>query len=117
MALAFNWKAIYNDDSEFDQFDGETEHLFGDINMGELKELQLVGDGKVYKANIADGKLYEDDTELVSGCSGDLVYFRRNRVINVPTPSAENYVEFHLGIGNKKVIIKIDGSHVKEGFE
>jgi len=116
MALAFEWKAIYNDDSEFDQFDGETENLFGDINMGELKRLHLVGASKTFKADLANGKLFENDTELVSGCTGDLVYFRRNRIINVPTPAAENYTEFHLGIGDKKIIIKKDGTYEKEGF-
>jgi len=115
--LAFKWKAIYNDDSEFDQYEGETENKFGDINIGELKELVLVGSSKSFKADLANGKLYEDDTELVSGCSGDLVHFRRNRVINIPSPEAENYVEFHLGIGDKKIIIKKDGSYDKDGFE
>lgn len=115
--LAFKWKVIYKDNSELNQYVGENENRFGDINMAELKEFHLIGDSKTFKVDLINSKIYEDSTELTSG-SGNLVYLRRNRVLaGQYIGLVDQYVEFHLGIGDKKIIIKKDGSYSKVGFQ
>ena len=115
--LAFEWEAEYEDKTNIKQFEDGKETLYGDIDFDQVTEFSLKGENGKFKIVLNKGEIWANGEKLIEGCKGDPVYFRRTRVIGVDNGLIlqENIV-FHLGIGDKKIMISKDGSYKKEGF-
>lgn len=114
----FEWKTIYKDGTKIDQFDKEgKEHLFKEIDLSKLEKIIIIyGDFK-YKANIIKGTIVANGVKIAKDCTGDLICFRRTMVyLGTDIKILEKCRVFHLGIGNKKIMIKNDGSYECVGF-
>lgn len=115
----FEWKAIYKDGTNLEQFDKDRqEHLFKEIKLSELESLVVTKDEFKYKINVIKGTIVANGTKIVKDCTGDIVCFRRTMVYLGPDVKIlEKCRVFHLGIGNKKITIKKDGSYDCVGFD
>lgn len=88
MALPLKWRAVYNDDSTLDQFEGQTEHMFSEINQAQLKRFELRDTTKAFTVSMANGLFNMNGTtktpSAAVGQSGYQLYFiRRNQVRNL----------------------------------
>ena len=106
MALKYHWKAVLDDDTVINQFDGETETPYSEIidNMSSIKtfEIDEVDGDNVYKVDLDNYTFtFNGEDKTPSGITGSgkatLIFRRRNQVRvdefgQVITPARTTYI-------------------------
>jgi hypothetical protein len=114
-----NWKAIYNDGSELDQFKDGKENLFKDIDEDRLVYFKLSDGRNTILLNVPEGKFILNNQDIsIDGYNNEqeenrLIYFRR--VIRslgqggvIPATSVVSYIGYQYNDEkgeNKKVML------------
>lgn len=114
----FEWQANLKNGIKLKQFDKDgKEHLFKEINLSELESLVVTKDEFKYKINLIKGTIVANGFKIAKDCIGNIVCFRRTMVyLGQDIKIIDKCRVFHLGIGNKKIVIKGDGSYECVGF-
>ena len=81
----YNWKAVFSDDTELEQFNGEDEVLFSEVekDMDKLSKFYLISDDGLeeYVVDFDSSEVISPSgSQSVKGDNPKLVYFRRNIV-------------------------------------
>lgn len=120
-----NWKAIYNDGAELNQFQDGKENLFKDIDEDKLVYFKL-SDGKdEVLLSLSDGKFIINKQEIsIDGYNNEqednrLIYFRRVTTTlgqggHVPNNIVTSYIGYQFndeeGVNKKVMLSFCDGN-------
>ena len=116
----FKWKAIYNDNIELDQFVGEKENLFGDIEQDKLIAFRIDNNDKHVIVDLKigifmiNGTIFEIPNLSFKEDEYRLIYFRRVQqnicVQGEKSSSIESFIGFQITIDDKnhKVMVSVN---------
>lgn len=141
MSLKYQWKAIKQDNSEMNQFTGDTENLFSgvmtELTSNNIKEFRIIEQDevapKVYSVDLNSYKFYKGSVALPhsedltpDGISGSgvakLIFTRRNDVRvnefgNVIDPARTTFVMgFKIGGNQYAMYIRAKIGQLSEDF-
>lgn len=118
----YRWIALYDDRTQLNQFDGEKENKFGDIDQEKLLAFKILDDKKRHllvdvKLGVffINGTVYEIPGVSHKLLDYRLIYYRRVQQSMGTAPgmqdkSENSFIGFQVNIDgkNKKVIMEVD---------